>query len=527
MIRPGSPEPHATGRNVASLSRSRGPPESPAPLVATPKNIRSNDVSPTLIPAAVLVAISVVGILVLRRFSKRARLSFDVVCFLAISFYLLKEQIVPVFPPLAGPIEGRAIGLRALAGVWWWLGARIIAVGLEFAVRRDRRSREVRLFSDLLAAAIYIAAAAVVLNSVLALPVTGVVATSGVVAIVLGLALQSTLADVFSGIAVGIEAPFGIGDRILIGDKIEGQVVQMNWRSIRVQTDGNDIAIIPNNLVAKAEIINRSFPSQQRAASVEIACRKSAAPERVIEALLQATLLCPDMLRKPPPRAVLAQLGPKRNVYEVSFFVARTNQLATTKDLLLRGAQRQLYYRGFLDRGRDGEAGGAGEKLDTKTPHRLLSDLVLFENLEPEQIRKIAAQAESRQLELGERLFAEGADDTSLYVIASGVLELTRQTPSALETIGCIGAGEYVGEIGLLTGAPHAGTATARTHSQIFQLPRAAIAPLLSGNPSLAAAFDRAVRRGLEILHREVATRATPSVGPAGQLLMKIRRIFH
>ena len=233
--------------------------------------------SPTLIPAAVLVAITVVGILVLRRFSTRTRFTFDAVCFLAISFYFLKEQIVPVFPPLAGPIEGRAIGLRALAGAWWWLGARIIAVGLEFAVRRDRRSREARLFSDLLAAAIYVAAAAVVLNSVLALPVTGVVATSGVVAIVLGLALQSTLADVFSGIAVGIEAPFGIGDRILIGDKIEGQVVQMNWRSIRVQTDGDDIAIIPNNLVAKAEIVNRSFPSQQRAASVE--------------ALQQATLL--------------------------------------------------------------------------------------------------------------------------------------------------------------------------------------------------------------------------------------------
>jgi small-conductance mechanosensitive channel/CRP-like cAMP-binding protein len=484
-------------------------------------------VNPTLIPAAILVAITVVGILVLRRFSTRTRLAFDVVCFLAISVYLLKEQIVPLFPPLAGAIEARAIGLRALAGAWWWLGARIIAVGLEYAVRRDRRSREARLFSDLLAAAIYIAAAAVVLNSVLALPVTGVVATSGVVAIVLGLALQSTLADVFSGIAVGIEAPFSIGDRILIGDKIEGLVVQMNWRSIRVQTDGDDIAIIPNNLVAKAEIINRSFPSQQRAASVEITCRKSAAPERVIEALLQATLLCPDMLKKPAPHAVLAALGPKRNVYEISFFVARANQLAATKDLLLRGARRQLYYRGLLDKLGDAESGSPGEKLNPKTPHRLLSDVVLFENLEPEQTRKLAEHAELLQLAPGEPLFAEGVDDTSLYLIASGVLELTRLTPAGVETIGCIGAGEYVGEIGLLTGAPHAATATARTHCHIFQLPREAIQPLLSRNPSLASTFDRSARRGLEILNREVATRATPSVGPAGQLLLKIRRIFH
>jgi small-conductance mechanosensitive channel/CRP-like cAMP-binding protein len=484
-------------------------------------------VSPTLIPAAVLVAITVVGILILRRFSKRARLTFDILCFLAISIYLIKEQIVPLFPPLAGPVEARAIGLRALAGVWWWLGARIIAVSLEFTLRRDQRSREVRLFSDLLAAAIYIAAAAVVLNSVLALPVSGVVATSGVVAIVLGLALQSTLADVFSGIAVGIEAPFGIGDRVLIGDKIEGQVVQMNWRSIRVQTDGDDIAIIPNNLVAKAEIINRSFPSQQRASSVEITCRKNAPPERVIEALLQATLLCPDMLGDPAPRAVLARLGPKRNAYEISFFVARTNQLSSTKDLLLRGARRQLYYLGFLDQEREGAAGSEGDEPGAKTPYRLLGDLVLFEYLAPEQIRKLAGQAESRRLEPGEPLFAEGAEDTSLYVIASGVLALTRKTPSAIETIGCIGAGEYVGEIGLLTGAPHAATATARTHCHIFVLPREALAPLLSGDASLASSFDRSVRRGLEILNREIATRATPSVGPAGQLLMRIRRIFH
>ena len=100
----------------------------------------------------------------------------------------------------------------------------------------------------------------IVFNSVFALPVTGVVATSGIVAIVLGLALQNTLADVFAGIAVGSEGPFRVGDRIQLNDNLEGVVVQVNWRSIRIQTDGDDIAIIPNSVVAKAAIVNRSFP---------------------------------------------------------------------------------------------------------------------------------------------------------------------------------------------------------------------------------------------------------------------------
>jgi small-conductance mechanosensitive channel len=506
--------------------------------------------TPTLLPAAILVALAIAGTVIFRRFSDRVRIVFDAVCFLAISIYLLDQSIAPVFPPLSsGPVESHALWVRAVAGAWWWFGARLVGSGLGFALRRDPHSREARLFSDLSAAAIYIATAAVVFNSVFALPVTGVVATSGVVAIVLGLALQNTLADVFAGVAVGVEAPFGVGDRVLIGDKIEGRIVQVNWRSTRVQTDGDDIAIIPNSVVARAEIVNRSFPSQRRAASVEISCPERAIPERVIESLLHATLLCPAILRELPPSAVLVRMGANRNVYEISFVVARTDQLATTKDLLLRGARRQLHYAGLLDRSSDrpaaagsGQPGGSQSRSSqsgsieshsnlsgeaTAVVRRLLGDLVLFESLGPDQVGGLASHLESLRLEPGQPLFHEGAEDTSLYVVASGVLEFTRQGEGGSEIIGCIGAGEYVGEIGLLTGAPHAATAIARTYCQIFRLPREALAPLLSANTALAATFDRSVRHGLEILHRDVAVRATPSLGPAGQLLVRIRAIFH
>jgi CRP-like cAMP-binding protein len=113
-----------------------------------------------------------------------------------------------------------------------------------------------------------------------------------------------------------------------------------------------------------------------------------------------------------------------------------------------------------------------------------------------------------------------------LYVIASGVLEITRQMETVTQTLGCLGAGAYVGEIGLLTGAPRAATATARTRCQVYQLSHEAIAPLLSKNPDLAFAFDKAVRLGLEILHREVAARAAESIGVRGQLLNRIRGFF-
>jgi small-conductance mechanosensitive channel/CRP-like cAMP-binding protein len=482
-------------------------------------------VTPTLIPAAALVATAVAGVLALRRLSDLARVTFDIVCFAAISAYLLKEGVAPIFPSLAEPIDSRALWLRAAAGAWWLLGARIAVYGLRFVLHRDPVSREARLFSDLAAAVIYTATAAVVLSSVFAIPIAGVVATSGVAAIVLALALQNTLADVFAGIAVGIEAPFRVGDRILIGDKTEGQVVQVNWRSIRIQTDGDDVATVPNSLVAKSEIVNRSYPLKKTASSVEISCPADTPPEQVIETMLDATLLCPKILRSPLPSALLVRLGPTRNVYRISFTVESTTQLTSTKDSVLRGARRQLYYAGLLEMNRQRRA-DVDTLREPLTAHRLLTDMVLFESLDREQIGRLAGQLRPQPMEVGEILFAEGSEDANMYVIASGVLEVSRKVRTVSEVIGCIGAGEYVGEISMLTGAAHEATAVTRTHCQIYRLPREAIEPLLSENAALASSLDRSVRKGLEILHREVAVRATPSIGPRGQLLARIRRMF-
>jgi len=125
---------------------------------------------------------------------------------------------------------------------------------------------------------------------------------------------------VFAGIAFGIEAPINVGDRISLGDKIEGTVVQMNWRSIRIRTDGDDVAIVPNSVVAKSDIVNRSFPTRVRSALIELSCPATSNPERVIDTLQQAILLCPTILPVPLSSAVLTRLGSTKSRYRVEFF---------------------------------------------------------------------------------------------------------------------------------------------------------------------------------------------------------------
>ena len=482
--------------------------------------------TPTVWSVAILVA-AAAGLLALRTLSRRIRIAFDVVCLVALSVVLHQRGATPLLAASAAAPDTATLWLRVLVVAWWLVSARIVVAVLYFTLRHDRGHRSAKLVVDLSAAAIYVGAALIVLKSVFALPLAGLFATSGVVAIVLGLALQSTLADVFSGIAVGIEAPFRVGDRISLAADIEGRVIETNWRSIRVQTDGEDIAIIPNSVMAKLQVVNRSVPSRRRTVSAQVRCPATVDPERVIQVLDEATLLCPAILETPASSVALTRLGRRWNLYTIAFSVAETSLMGGTKSLLLRHARKQLHYAGLLERDPGGRNPSARSRPMILAPREVLSDLVLFEGMQPMQLEDLASRLTTRPLEPGDILFAEGAPDATLYVVASGVLEVTRAigTTTSL-TLGRIGAGEYIGEIGLLTGSPHTATARARTHCIVYQLRREAIAGLLETNAEVAAALEKSVRRGLELVSRKVAATATGDVGVRGQVLQRIRRFF-
>jgi small-conductance mechanosensitive channel len=477
----------------------------------------------SLLPVSVL-AFVLVSYIALRPFSLRIRRIFDLSCFLGATAILWQHQTSPLPSASATAISP---WLHAVAAVWWLLGARVLVALLSFTLNHNQPWREARLFPDLTAASIYAAAVLVVLISVLALPIGGLLATSGVLAIVLGLALQNTLADVFAGISFGIESPFNVGDRISLGEKIEGTVVQMNWRSIRILTDGDDVAIVPNSVVAKSDIVNRSSPTRVRSAAIEVSCPAASNPERVIDTLLNATMLCPTILSAPAAGAVLLSTGSKKARYRVSFSVSDTEHLSSTKDQLLRQARQQLYSSGLYypraaSRGMPLQAHGedsAGGALP------LLEDITLFDPLNAQQLAQLATHLKPRTLEPREVLFAQGGVDATLFVIVSGIVQVSEETGADEQILGSIGGGDYIGEVSLLTGAPYAATATAKTHCKVYGLDCNVLRPLLAANTDLHAEFDRSARRGLAILNRSVAVRAT--AGNAGQsLLQRIRALF-
>jgi len=158
--------------------------------------------------------------------------------------------------------------------------------------RQVWRPRKTQIVSDLLAGAIYVAVALAVINYVFAVPIADLVATSGVVAIVLGLALQSTISDVFSDIAVGLEHAYEPGDLLWVEGGVEGLVLQISWRSTQIATPHDSVAIVPNSIMAKSRLENCSAPTPMRGITVTVSINAGVDPQHC---LCGARCCCPSL----------------------------------------------------------------------------------------------------------------------------------------------------------------------------------------------------------------------------------------
>src|SRR5262249_35095888 len=150
-----------------------------------------------------------------------------------------------------------------IAKIVWWLNVAWALIGFaRVFLIFERRPREGRFIQDLVVGIIYLGVVLSVVANVFSLPVGTLIATSGALAIILGLALQSTLSDVFSGIALNLGRPYAVGDMIVLGDGTEGKVVEMNWRATNLLNGANDLVVVPNSDLAKARLVNMSSPDR-------------------------------------------------------------------------------------------------------------------------------------------------------------------------------------------------------------------------------------------------------------------------
>src|SRR5580700_9009792 len=422
-----------------------------------------------------------------------------VVFLVLLTIAFLHANIVP-YQPLEFTGTPLLDAVHAALKIAWWFWAAWLLVGfLRAFVIVEHRPREGKLLQDLLAGLIYLAAVFAIIAYVFDLKIQGLLATSGVIAIILGLALQSTLSDLFSGIVLSFSRPYRPGDWISIEGGTDGRVIELNWRATYILTARRDLAILPNSTIAKSKIVNVSSPSGLHGTSVTVQVDSQTPPSRCSEILEHAIRNSRLIVATPAPTITIKTINASYAEFEIAFFV---EELASTVkaqndlfDLIYRHLAAADIDLAASQNGSDHALADEGRRKSRSGVERLLDLVDIFATFTPEQRGAIAAKLKQRSYDEGETLFEPGSVLQSLFIIGGGVVTFTREGIEGEMELLRLGPGDHFGEIGMLTGAAAIAKISALIPTTVYELAKADLMPILAAQPQVSQELCRALAR--------------------------------
>jgi small-conductance mechanosensitive channel/CRP-like cAMP-binding protein len=432
-----------------------------------------------------------------------------------VSWQLLALGGLPIAPH-AIPLGPQRLGAQAY-GVIWWIA---LAVGLSAAtsilfatmlrMRGANGHRALPFVNDALGIVIFGIALASLSAFVFEFPLSAVFATSSIIAVTLGFAMQHTLADLLSGLAMSIEQPFRVGDRIDLGDR-GGRVLQMNWRATHILAINGDLIVVPNSTLNHGRIINHDSPvAATHRSSVTIKLGNDEAPMRALDVLRAAAMSASGVQSTPPPRVEIAAYGDWAIDYKVLFYFKDWGDETQIASNIFSAVWSHLSWAGIphpIPRTVLAEPGlkaGAASSLPS-----LLKRLRVFESLADDERTRLAADLRVRTVPSGANLIEQGASGNSLFVVREGVFDVrVVDAGGTARVVTRLFPGDYVGEASLLTGAPRNATVEAVTGAAVYEIDKGHLEPFLAERPEMAELFAAAlVARNAE---RDAALAANP-----------------
>lgn len=422
-----------------------------------------------------------------------------------------------------------------------WLGVRIVDGLLRRLAVAHHAPAAPRLVSDLARFAFFGLAVVAIAGSVLHLPVTGLLATSGVLIAVLGFALRGVLSDVFSGIAINVEHPYRIGDWLQVGAAgagapVTGRVVEVNWRSTRLMTNDGTTVVMPNGLIASSRFVNLSMPDPSYRTSIRVHLDPAVPVDRARRILTTALLSVDHLLAERAPDVVVEGVDEAGVSYLLRFWVPDYGSEILCRDAVSAAMLNALHHAGLplavprrsmvSLRHIDPDPNG-GELCG-----RMLRTIDLFQAFTPAELDDLSHRMMRRSIPSGATVFRQGDPGASLFLLTEGVMEVrtcvaTAASPVVLDRMH---PGDIFGEMALLTGEPRSATVIALCDAVIFELSDELLRPMLHDRAELAERLsdlmaDRA-RRNAE--KRASALRPMPptAVPQRHDLLDRLRRFF-
>ncbi len=202
-----------------------------------------------------------------------------------------------------------------------WLVSRVLALLLDQTA--GRRRPYPRLLKDMIAAVLFLIAFTATVALFLGQGAVGALAGSGIILAVMGFAIRNVVADTLSGIALGVEGPFRIGDWIDIDGLARGKVIEIGWRTTRVLTRDSTYLILPNSEIARLRITNYSAPKPQYRAQVSITLDHTMPIGQARRVMLDAMKTAKLIQQDPAPDVRVLAYEEGGITYTLRYWIAR------------------------------------------------------------------------------------------------------------------------------------------------------------------------------------------------------------
>ncbi len=178
-------------------------------------------------------------------------------------------------------------------------------------------------------------------NSILGVQLTPLIATSAAFSLILGLALQDTLGNLFAGISLQIDKTFEIGDWLEIMNgttQIVGQVKELSWRSTLLSGFSDETITLPNKLVAQCQVSNYSADGQPILRSQTFKFPFSVVPDTVIQLLEQAASEISEVRGIPAPFAYVREMNDYGVTIRLIYFIENYGRQYVIGDKVMKRA---------------------------------------------------------------------------------------------------------------------------------------------------------------------------------------------
>ncbi len=414
----------------------------------------------------------------------------------------------------------------ALAAAAIWILIRLIdTIVFDLVFTKRTRSQAPHLLREIVAIALYLFFFASAVTIIFQKSMTGLLGATTILAAVLGLALQDTLGNLFSGISLHMERGIHVGDVLHSGDFI-GVVERVTWRAVRLRTFNNNIVMIPNSLLARERL--EIFPNESpNGRSVIISVTYNEPPARVIEVLERAARNVNGISRKIECLVRIGSFESSAVNYEIRYWT-ENYALRDMIDAEIRKAAWYALRRHDISQPYPIRslqmlpAQTAAASSDEESVLERLLEIDMLLPLSDGEHRRIADGTRIHRYGRGETIIHAGEAGSSMFIVDKGTVSIRVNDGAGPREIAQLGPGSLFGEMALLTGESRVADVVASTEVVTFEITKETLQPILIENPSLASALTEKVleRRG------NLADQAAAQSEEGSTLLSRIKSYF-